>query len=714
MAIINTLIENASAPYLNLKTNQRQRSSDGEKVTDIESMHGKWVEADRPNRTRLFDSLETFYDIDGSAWPEQERNQVIAEGRHPVSINIAAQKLYSLAGHIRSEKWDYDFLSMDLENNSLLKNIKWWYYADKEQYNYEQTESITLLRGLIHGADEEMEIRYDVRPTGAINFIPCQPGSIIKDPYWQTNDHKDWRRAMKDAWLRAQNIKDIYEVDNAMLDLYAQTHGIGTETYETLDDLRTFEDVPSEWGSKLLVTEYRWLERYKTTRLYMYLPNGEILPLPLKIEESEVRDLMARFGVDNYESIKEYPYVDDILYLCTICPQIAEDLILYEGKHNIQCGSIGFFHFSAAREMGMDKGTMEAVMDLQRLLNYRESKKDDIIAAGAAGGLVVDRSKLGNNPDEQLKRLKENRTRPDLVLDVDGPVKEAIGLIPTAEVPQSIWSDLITLVDMFDRVIPVTPALEGRGGKEESGILFEMRHAVAKLGTLILYDNWNQHLMNKAEAWYNQARITYKGLYRKIANKESNTPIEFNSPVFKNGRKGYLNSLEQLPSRAQVIVTLSKSSPTEQFATRTLLYDVVKILSGHGELFPEEIRILIYKFLNSSEMTLEEKADLLHVAQLKKMRDVISIISQIKQLEAQGLNADVLKKQAQGMLNQLSAPQGPQGAQGLGSPNQGEGGGTEQAIQFEDEGIPEEMSGPAQGEMTPGQPVETIRGTFQP
>lgn len=523
---------------------------------------------------------------------------------------------------------------------------------------------------------------------------------------------------MKDAWMTAEDIIEKFETDDADIRRYAMTHVSSAQQYEPLGDLRIWQDAPYEWGSKLLVTEYRWLEKIKTTRLYLKLPD-RWFPLPIKAKENEVREYMQYFGIDSWEMVREFPYEDDVLQVCTICPQASRTAILAEGKHPIQCKSIGFFPFSYIREMGVKKGIMESMLDLNRTLNYRESKKDDIIASGAAGGLVVDKTKLGAEPQKVMEELKQNRTRPDFVLGVEGNIKDAIGGLPTSQVPNEIWQDIASLVDMFDRVSPVTPALEGRSTADESGIAFEMRHAVTKLSTLILYDSWQQHLMDKAEGWYNQAQITYKGIYRQVKNTDTGEIVEFNAPTYENGIKGYLNSIEDLP-RSNIIVSLSKESPTEQFATRVRMYDLTKILSAHPELFQEEIQTLIYKIMQTEEMLPEERVEMNQMMNLKKLRNMLNLLSQTKGAEGQLLNNQTIVMQAQQMLQQMmqqqeqqmQAQQGQQAPQQISPETQMPQGSP--AGPGPGEGPSAEMPLPGEAEGEPGQPVQTIRGEFNP
>lgn len=701
------------------KTTFASRSTNYQKVQFIENLHSKWLDSLKSSFDRMYEAVGAFIDINGGSWPSKERSQLIAQGRHPVSINISEQKLSTLAGSILSEKWDYNIKPIYPEDNSLVRGIKHKYYSDKEQYNYDQVDNTTCIRGLMHVGYEMIDEDYRYGRPGII-FREKPIGSVLEDPDWQTNSIHDWRRAIVRAWLTPHEILEKYQIDDADIERLALLNELGEENFHNTDDYEMFRNSPYEIGSRLLVMEYREMKKYKTTRLFGRSQNGEWVAFPLNIKkESEVREEMAIHGIESWQSLVERPYEDDILEITTVCPQATRHNVLTEGKSNIQCGQIGLFYFTSYREMGINKGLMEKVLDLNRTLNFRESKKDDVIAAGMAGGLVVNRDALGANADKKLKDLRENRTRPDTIIDIHGSVNEAIGLIPHSTPDASFWNEFEHLTRMFYEVMPVTPALEGAASKDESGILFELRHAVTKLGHVVLYDRWRQLLMDKAEAWYEQARITYKGHYFQTINEETGEKIEFNAPEYQRTNNGwekvYLNSVEELP-RANVIITLSRSSPTERFQRRMELMDQTKILSAHPELFKNQIRFLNNLMLRASDLDPEERAKVEQFATLEEMRDIMELTTQIKGLQAQGVNSDVMIMQLQQMIAQMQSK--AQAAMGQGGP-QAPQSVTPAPMDRQQGGnkaprnVPS-IAPPNEAPNMPGSPIITSRGEFQP
>lgn len=681
--------------YINNKTNKEIRSSGYERVRWIQDKHDKWVESHQLSRDRMFASLKAYFDIEGGAWDSDDYTELQRQGRHPVSFNISAQKINTLGGSILSEKLDFDYMTQEIEKSQLIDNVKPLYYYDKEQEDYQFSARKTCIRGLLHRGDEEIGIRYDIRPSGSIFFNPRLPGTIHYDPNWRSDRLKDCKRAMKDAWLTPNEILCHFQINDVMLEQYARMDSLSGEDYEPIENVDDFETIPGKHGSKLLVIEYRWLEEIKTTRLYMNLPGGQIIPLPLKTDEKQVRKFMQLFKVENADAINEYPYEDQILKFSVICPDGTTKPIVEEKTHPIQCGYIGFFPFSSCREMGIDKGVNEAYLDIQRTLNYRESKKDDIIASGGAGATTVDSTKLMRGKD-QLREIAENKTKSNYICEVQGDPNNVFGKFPTGDVPQDIWRDLGSLVDMLDRVGPVTPALEGAHERDESGRLFEMRHAVSKLGTLIFYDNWLQHEEDKAEAWYNQAQITYKGIYMKVPRRDSPGSVEINTPM---GNGMYGNSIDMLP-RAKVIVSLSKSSPTEQMSKRELYYDMAKMLSANPEASLPQYRKVINKMIETIELSPKEKQNFQMISDLQEQNDIIRLLSEREQLIMQMKQGQVGSMQADAMLAQLNTQ-----LQGMLQPQQAQ-------PQAQEPYVGEEVALPEMAEESerPGQPVGIYGG----
>ena len=652
------------AANLNVHTSRRMRSSDGEFVNYIKTKHDKWVDFHSNARKRLYDVLDAFMDINGGMWPKEERSELSSSDRHVTSINIAKQKMETLSGSLMSEKFDFDFKPLDVEENPGVEAVKHWYYADKDQYKYDLADSTTNMSGLLHSGVQGMSIDYSMRRTGAISFNHYADGTVLSDPHWQDNIQRNWREAMIDGYLSPSEMVEKFEPNSDILHKLADADYFIGETYEGADDIRALEQLPNRQGSRFLVTEYRWMEKYKTTRLHVQLPSGEWFAFPLKVKEGEVKDFLEMMKL-RWQDVQEFPYEDNVLNYGIISPDltgIEPDLVFIRGKHPIQCGSIGLFKFSANRMFGVDKGVFEYILDLNRTLNYRQSKIDDIIASAASGMTLVNKEKVGG--EAGLKRLMQNKTRPDYIHPVDGSPSGVAELFPVGQVPEHIFREVNNIIDLFDRVSPVTPALEGAATKDETGVLLELRHEITKLGSLRLFNNWQQFLMDKAEAWYNQAQIQYKNLYRKVPRADGTGFIEFNAPAFRDvpggkREKVYINTIADLP-RARVVVKLSKSSPTKRMARRLELFDTTKMLSAHPELFKYEIRILVNDLISTIEREPEEQIKLERMQSLQEARDILEMFTQMESLKAQGMEAQTMQQRLQGMMQKMQQQGQPQ------------------------------------------------------
>jgi len=654
---------------ISTKTSRRMRSSDGEFVRYVEDRHRHWVSYHAKSRKRMYDALEAVLDIDGGMWPKTQRDNIISQGRHAVSVNIAKQKAESLHGSIMNEKLDFDFKPLDIEENQGVESTKHWYYSDKDLYKYDLHDSQTNMSGIIHAGIQGMTIDYSVRKTGGIGFKHYTDGTVLEDPFHQDCDNGTWREAMIDGYLTPSQMIEKFDTGDPAIKKLADADFYIGDTYEDEENVRAWEDLPRRQGSRFLVTEYRWMETLKTTRLHAQLQDGDWFAFPLKVTESQVRNFIEKMEI-SWADVREFPYEDNILYYGIISPDltgISPDLIFVRGKHPVQCGGIGLFKYSTNRIFGIDKGVFEYMLDINRMFNYRHSKIDDIMASTAAGMALVDKTKVGG--DAGVRKLMQNKTRPDYVHGVEGSPKGVAELFPVSTIPERMFTDVNnSLLDLFDRVTPVTPALEGTGPKDESGILLEMRHEITKLGTLRLINNWQRFQMDKAEAWYNMAQVLYKGVYRKIPTSGGNGFIEFNSPAFRtmsdgSRQKVYINSISDLP-RARVVVKLSKASPTKRMARRLELFDTTKMLSAHPELFKNEIRILTNDLISTIERDPEEQIKLERMQSLQEMRDVLEVFTQIEQLKAQGMEAQAMQQQLQGMVqNMANKAQAPQQGQ---------------------------------------------------
>jgi hypothetical protein len=686
-------------PEIATKTSKVLRSSDAELVYWIDTENKRWLDAQEEERDRYFQALRAFMDIQNGSWPDRERAELLASGRHANSINIAKQKMETLSGSLLSEEYDYSFEPVDVDRNTLTNDIKHWYYQDKEQYNYSSADRDTNMSGLLHSGTQELYIDYKMRRTGALAFRTCLDATVLKDPYWQTSDIKEWRRGIKHGWYTAKGMIDKWHTNDPQIQTLALSEELGGLRYERGDDVEWNKEVPRLYGSKNLVIEYRWLEEFQTTRLHMQLPSGDWIALPLDIKEDEVRDIMAQFQVESWEAIREYPYEDDVLFYAIVTPDVSRTAILGKGKHPIQTGTLGWPRFSATRMSGIEKGMFEYILDIQRTFNYRQSKIDDVIASAAAGATAYDKGKIDKNT---ARRLEKDKTRPDAMIGVDGDPNNVFGLLPVQQVPEHLFREVNNLVDLFDRVSPIVPALEGATTPDESGILFELRHAVAKLGTLRLLQNWQQFLMDKAEMWYNQACLTYKGIYRKIPRVDAGGDVEFNAPDYREGSKVYINSVEDLP-RARVIVGLKRSSPTEQMSKRLQLFDMNKIFSAHPELFKSEIRATNHELLKTLDLEPAQKEYYEFLFEIQKEIDLIEELARLETGKANIANSKVITEQAKAMLQGLT-----QQAQARTQPRAPAREAVSPAMP------PRQPAAPAEPRPGTISPVETSRGQFQP
>jgi hypothetical protein len=178
----------------------------------------------------------------------------------------------------------------------------------------------------------------------------------------------------------------------------------------------------------------------------------------------------------------------------------------------------------------------------------------------------------------------------------------------------------------------------------------------------MLFDSWQQHNLDKAEAWYSQAQIQYKGIYTKVKRIDSQEKVEFNAPAYrpmidpKSGsvmrKKVYLNSIETLP-RAKVIVTLQKSSPTQEIYNRQKFNEITNVLAGHGEMFTSEIRVVTMEWLKTLDLEPEMKQYLETLFAIHRQNDLLAALAQRENNKTAIVNGKVGQAQGMQMLQQM-------------------------------------------------------------
>lgn len=648
-------------------------SSKIQAMLDIERQWDSLRYADQRNRRREYRNWRCYFGVDGGQYTAEQVAKFLNEGRYPDQFNVVARKVDIALGNEMSQIWDFDWVPIEGERTSGTESVKETYYADKEQLNYDATFRNVIRDGLVYRGIAEMGITKKISPIGNIFFERVSPTYGFFDPYWITDDDNDCELFFKVGYFRAKAVKEIWGVESAKIDSAIATEDAAGIYYDqkTFDE---YEDVRADRKSGAYrVIEKNWLVREKSKRLYGYTftPTGSQVVIPFP--ETEDKATLQQFAMNNqidWGSTFIAPHEKRVLYKAAICPQLIEDGPLFEGKDDIQIGRLKQFHFSYNRALGIDKGMVDDLYDLQQNLNRREAKETDIIETSTGGGKLLN-SNIFKTADQRERYLK-NGNDPSYREFIDGDELEK-GVPPVIDLHSMQFPgqvlDIPRLYDLADRLSPVTAAQSAMSeSASESGVLFERKLAVSRIGQLPLDERIRKLMHDMGEGYFYQWQQTYDGPPRQFSTRDGQHSVVLNEIVYgQNGSMGWLNRPKFTP-RCRVVVTESPRSESWQMRKRSYYADILKAIPQTPE-YRNHIQFFINEIVKTLDISDQQKARLEALEKMNQFKSMLADATEVANMMASKNQATLVAVQAQQALQSMmaqvmgpapgGAPQGP-------------------------------------------------------
>jgi len=662
-------------------------SEKGSKVDFILSEFTRAMEHETGNIDRMEDSWKMYSGLDDGQWPDDIKAKMKKEKRNPFQANFIRQKVDGLAGALIKNSFDINFEPVDTDHSDQVKFIKELMYVEKELMDWNVSYRDLIVDGLIQLGVEEMFISDRYSPFGNIGFKRILPGHIILDPDWLTNNTWELRRAWKTAYLRARDIKNIYDVKGDEIEAaLAIRKGIPDE-FDNGSPTAGFphKDMSETYGEKYRVIEYHHMEKEKKT-IEIIVANGIVVP---EGPDDFKREWAILNKVDLSEGVMKRTVEVDTYYITTICPSLSKYLVLEDRKARIQIGRLPFFPWSVARINGRNSGIPELLKSIQITYNKRESMLDHIIATSANGAAAIDPN-LVDGDENMMRAVQENWNIPGYKFwTTPGALasgREFVKEMPRSTVDWGVTNQLTRMVDLFDRISKQPAAMDGRSeGSEETGILYARKSIQAEITIAMIHKSLEQHWNDKGEAYVVVAKQLHSGVYREfnMPGKDGES-ISINKPTITPSGEIIENDIANLP-RMKIIVSQSPDSVTQRSIDRAINVEVLRVIGPENPLSRSRAVKNVIKTLdgsNAERKQAEEDAEFEHMINVERAKtEMMSLKFNQAQLQMQ--------------LQQLMQPQMPNMDQI--PPQQGEGG----------EEQPQEQGEPPRG---PGNPEQTVGG----
>ncbi|HUX56357.1 MAG TPA: hypothetical protein VMV77_05255 [Bacteroidales bacterium] len=633
-----------------LKGNFRKtKGSDAERVLQIYNDREISRKALQPDIDRGIIANRMYFGLPRHQWPEAKLAVLDEQKRWAYQFNIIAPKVNTMSGAIITDMPDVEWSPIEGFKTTLTEAIKDTYYSDKEVTNWEFNLIELIKSGLIHGGWIKMIETTKFHPLGNIGLKFIPPGMFIPDAYWKTNDDRDLKQGWESIYMTPEGMAHKYEdkSDAVMVALEQYKKGRTAIPSDAPEQRQRYNQTV---GDEFEVIEELWTEPVKKSRLigrkagYM-----QWVPFPIS-EDQAMLEQFAEVNEIDWDTVKETPYDDIIQHKTVICPTLSDALILYDRKSRVQVKGLSVFHFSASRYNGRDKGIVEAMADIQTTVNERISLETELIAKSNGGSKIVNEN-LFTDP-VQKARFEKNFNKPGSMsfADLDSVTKVLEDIGPT-QFPQSILAQINL---MFDPLLPlvsgVSNAWSAESATQDSGILYERKVQMNKIGTLILDKQVKQLLNNIGEAYFFQFQRTYGDVERKITKKNGKEEIFLNKQVDEGT---FENAVSYIP-RCKVVISESVNSPTKKHRDRTMATEfIAQINPETNPLFYQDMLQMMAKSVDHSE---EDQARLEKDMALERAVAETTLVARLAENQTMITQAGVQNQQSQAAMGQMGIP----------------------------------------------------------
>lgn len=633
-----------------------RRSSSFEKLISVDAEYERArIYMDRALQ-RSYENHRVYFGVDYGQWLQTDLNKLSDENRHAEQYNITQPKVDSLAGSIASEKYEMDVRPIEGVRNSLIEACRDSFYADKELCNFEWAISSVIKDAMIHSGELKMTKVFDKNPYfGNIAFQRCQPGYVIRDPYWSSNDDRECRKLWEVFFMTAEQVSQVYGIDSPMIRNEISMLNRQGMTYEEDPDWDFTQKIRRQYyGNLHRVVEYHYMEKVKIKRLQgQKIDAVNWIPFPVTKDEAVLEEFMVRNEIDP-NTMVEVDCEDDIHMVTAICPTLVTTKVLTEGPGAMQPKRLPYFHLSANRDMGEDKGIVDDIIDCQRKINKNQVKLTELIGTATGGGKLFARG-LFKTP-EQVKRFKEQANNPGYAEEVDDEIlkNNPIHYLNQNQYPSTLVTQFDNMWDMVDRISKVPAAMEAMSeSANESGILFKRKIEVARLGLITIHTNVIKWRHDIAEAYYWQWQIDpgYNGFEREMSTRDGKHRVILNERVIRDGKIFVRNIPSQIP-RSTIMITESKYSPNKILKDQALFQDLYNaaIQQNPNSLYTG---YFFGKILETMELNDKDRAELDNIREIQQSLDFARVDAEKTNLSATQQQALLAKVQAMAERSRL-------------------------------------------------------------
>lgn len=615
---------------------------------------------------RLVQNRLMYAGINNGQWPQDVVDKMLAAGYPVHTVNMVQGIVDTVVGHLVQSPIDIKLSNTRPQDKMDVNVMQTLYDIDESNGAWEPKFQQFITDGLIHSGWLQILPVEDFDVRGNVGMECIDPAHLFADPYWISNDIRDCRFVYKCTWMTAKQIKVFYDTKapaveqaieafehytNANPSMIRQLFDRSVEFYDTEDD-------------KYKVVDYHYLEDCHEPVIVDTYTGEELSKeeLPEETHDMELKPLQMWLNIHKPKRYTVFNRKIQKAKFVTFCPGLGLDFVLEAGDYPYQMGHLPFFRWCYHNVYGEPLGLVDLLIDVQQILNKRESQITKILNMKTAANWALESDAFGAD----TARIKDferriNRTGQTFVVEPgtnsQAKIKPLFDNTPLTD----LRSQTQSLMDYMQRVSNVTPAMQGQlQSKQETGVLYEQMQSQSFTVLETLVSSLKQFKKQFARAYIYSALEQYGEDPRVLYDTYSEKNIALNIMQYnpQDGQVYVSNQLHDAKWYQIAIETrrLGEGAKKQRISQYALMLNSMSSPAARAVLEHEIIRL----------MDLPDEALGMLNASLESQFNTAMI-----QTNSQGVQAQAQEVQANMLIQQAQAPQMQQNV-GLNQQNSGQ------------------------------------------
>jgi hypothetical protein len=462
----------------------------------------------------------------GNQWDGGAVTDLTARGLPVNTYNHIMPKIDKMAGQLILNPNELNYTSINQSTVDGTNAMDSLYQYDVERGNWAKAKNRWIKDINIHTGVAEMYIDYKHSKLGNISLRALNRVTDVEwDGYWNGDKIDDCRVIFKPVWLTARQIKDQFRTKSEEIDQsinqYERLSGMSDVVDTRLELANRDADFYDSTTGRYRVIECIYMQSTPRTRQYSDKLNRWL-------KENENPDTMREQG----DLISEFNDSVDICRIMTIAPGVDNGIVLNEGEHPVQVGSLPFYIKSADNTMGTRQGKVKGMIDAQVTYNKRTSMQTSHQLTANNGAILYREDLFADKAVEA--DFKANSTVPGkkFPVDANANLRDGIAPVPKTNMPDGLQQSIDASAEFMNMFVNDTDASAGRsGGANESSVLFVNKRNQSQVAHVTVAEEIAQGEKDMADDYFYLAKVVYKGVNRQFTNAKTREKFEVNKRI---------------------------------------------------------------------------------------------------------------------------------------------------------------------------------------